>query len=67
MEALNLEVCENRPCLMNNSDYIEEAASVVSLTLCPTCMRKLRLMSVTSDLCATEERILRVLTRHSLV
>ena len=66
MEALELEVCENRPCLMNNCDSVDEAMEL-SLMLCPTCMRKLHLMGVVNDMCASEERIVGVLKLHGLI
>eukprot|EP00908_Phaeocystis_cordata_P013062 Transcript_241.p1 GENE.Transcript_241~~Transcript_241.p1 ORF type:complete len:244 (-),score=77.08 Transcript_241:122-853(-) len=66
MEALGLEVCENRPCLMNNCDSVDEAMELC-LMLCPTCMRKLHLMGVVSDLCASEERIVGALKQHGLI
>jgi hypothetical protein len=37
-----LSVCENRPCIMNNTDSVEESADHGTLLLCPSCLRCLQ-------------------------
>lgn len=65
-EVFDLEVCENLPCLMNNSDSVAEAMENVCLILCPTCMRKLHLMGVVCKIAGYKRRVAKVLQRGGI-
>lgn len=58
-EALDLEICENVDCVLNNCDSVGEAEEL-SPYLCPTCMRKLHVMGIIDDAPACHARLRQV-------
>lgn len=66
LEALDLDVCENLDCVMNNCDSVGESEKV-PIRLCPTCMRKLHLMGVVADVPACHARVASFLADKGLV
>ena len=61
-----LDVCENEPCAMNNSDSVDESA-VGSLLLCPCCVRKLERDGVVADARACYARLAALLPDGALL
>ena len=64
-EAIDLQICESKSCVMNNCDSIGEMAQVSTL-LCPTCMRKLHLMGLVADVPGCYARVREVMERRGL-
>jgi len=58
-EALDLEICENVACVLNNCDSVGEAEQI-SPYLCATCMRKLHVMGIVDDVPACHARVCQV-------